>query len=40
MAKHLDRPDYTPNKLGPNTTRKYNLIQLSRLTILVHQKTR
>jgi hypothetical protein len=21
MAKHLDRPDYTPDKLGPNTTR-------------------
>jgi hypothetical protein len=21
MEKHLDRPDYTPNKLGPNTSR-------------------
>lgn len=26
MAKHLDRPDYTPNKLGPNTTRKMRFI--------------
>lgn len=32
MAKHLDRPDYTPDKLGPNTTRTPTSMQLSRST--------
>jgi len=26
MEKHLDRPDYTPNKLGPNTSRISSII--------------